>query len=103
MKKYRGIILGYGILSLVLCIPVSCMNPKKTNRPNILIILIDDQDMDEIYTYGGDVYTPNMDRLAEEGMMHLLRDLPKGKPERQNPVQRHQKFSLITIPGAGNI
>ncbi|MFC2115923.1 sulfatase [Bacteroidota bacterium] len=68
MKKYSGIILVYGILSLVLCISVSCMNPKKTDRPNILIILIDDQDMDEISTYGGDVYTPNMDRLAEEGI-----------------------------------
>lgn len=32
------------------------------------MVLIDDQNMDEIATYGGKVYTPNMDRLAAEGM-----------------------------------
>ncbi len=69
MKKNSGIILVYGILCLLLCIPVSCKNQRNNNdRPNILIILIDDQDMDEISAYGGKVYTPNMERLAREGI-----------------------------------
>lgn len=38
-------------------------------RPNIITILIDDQDLNEISAYdGADVYTPNMDRLAKEGI-----------------------------------
>jgi arylsulfatase A-like enzyme len=36
------------------------------------MILIDDQDMNEIATYGGKVYTPNMDRLAAEGIKFNL-------------------------------
>ena len=42
-------------------------NTKK-EKPNIIMILIDDQDMDELATYGGNVYTPNLDRIAAEGI-----------------------------------
>lgn len=41
---------------------------QKNAKPNIIMILIDDQDMDEIAVYGGEVYTPNLDRIAAEGI-----------------------------------
>lgn len=37
-------------------------------RPNILFIITDDQDFATIGAYGGRVLTPNIDRLATEGM-----------------------------------
>ena len=37
-------------------------------RPNIIMFLIDDQNPSSIATFGGDTYTPNLDRMAAEGM-----------------------------------
>ena len=37
-------------------------------RPNIIMFLIDDQNPSSIAAFGGDTYTPNLDRMVEEGM-----------------------------------
>lgn len=39
-----------------------------TKPPNIIFFLVDDYDKPETSVYGGDVLTPNLDRLAREGM-----------------------------------
>ena len=51
----------------VLFIASSCGNPTKDN-PNILLILVDDMGWSDIGCYGGEVETPNLDRLAENGI-----------------------------------
>jgi arylsulfatase len=38
-----------------------------TQKPNILLILNDDMGYSDIGSYGGEVNTPNLDRLAREG------------------------------------
>ena len=38
------------------------------DRPNIIMFLIDDQNSSSIAAFGGDTYTPNLDRMAKEGM-----------------------------------
>lgn len=38
------------------------------NRPNIILILADDMGYSDIGCYGGEIETPNIDRLAREGM-----------------------------------
>ena len=38
------------------------------NRPNILLIMNDDMGYSDIGCYGGEVQTPNLDRLAENGV-----------------------------------
>ena len=38
-------------------------------RPNIILFLIDDQDKESIGAFGGHTYTPNLDRMAAEGMI----------------------------------
>lgn len=42
---------------------------KKDDRPNIIVFLVDDYDKPETSPYGGKVLTPNLDRLAKEGMI----------------------------------
>ena len=42
---------------------------EKTDRPNIIVFLVDDYDKPETSPYGGKVLTPNLDRLAKEGMI----------------------------------
>jgi membrane-anchored protein YejM (alkaline phosphatase superfamily) len=37
-------------------------------RPNILLIMCDDMGYSDIGSYGGEIDTPNLDRLAKEGV-----------------------------------
>ncbi len=41
---------------------------ESTNRPNILIILADDMGFSDLGCYGGEIETPNIDALAENGL-----------------------------------
>lgn len=52
------------VISLLL-LACSCMAAE---RPNIVIILADDFGYGDVSAYGGPVPTPNLDRLAREGM-----------------------------------
>ena len=42
---------------------------EKDKRPNIIVFLVDDYDKPETSPYGGKVLTPNLNRLAKEGMI----------------------------------
>jgi len=41
---------------------------NRTKKPNILLILVDDMGWSDIGCYGGEVRTPNLDRLAGQGI-----------------------------------
>ncbi|MDR2036997.1 MAG: arylsulfatase [Bacteroidales bacterium] len=57
--KYWGVSL-LGLSSLV----------QAAERPNIIIILADDMGYSDLGCYGGEVETPNLDRLAENGLRY---------------------------------
>ena len=44
------------------------LDTMAAKRPNIIIFLVDDYDKYETSVYGGKVLTPNLDRLAREGI-----------------------------------
>ncbi len=47
------------------------IEPAPTNSPSIIFFIVDDQVKHEVACYGGQVFTPHLDRLASEGMrMH---------------------------------
>lgn len=41
---------------------------KLSPRPNIVVILVDDMGYSDIGCYGGEIHTPNIDKLAREGV-----------------------------------
>ena len=62
----------YYILLLLLgglCLPASAQSDSTHSRPNIVLILVDDAGLMDFGAYGGEARTPNIDRLAETGMM----------------------------------
>ncbi len=66
------------------------MVKKALKRPNILIIYTDQQRWDSLRCYGNEAaYTPNLDRLAEEGVLfehHYV----------QNPVCMPSRMSMLS-------
>ncbi len=55
---------------LILILPVlSCLGVAETEKlPNIIFILVDDMGWSDLGSYGGEIDTPHLDRLAEEGI-----------------------------------
>ncbi len=87
----------------------------KSNQPNIIFILIDDMGWKDLCCYGSDFYeTPNLDRLASEGMMftNAYASCPVCSPTRAsvlsgkypatvgvtNWIGGHEKGELISSP-----
>jgi arylsulfatase len=53
---------------LVFALFVSLSTAFSEQRPNIVFILVDDMGFSDIGCYGGEVNTPHLDRLAENGL-----------------------------------
>ncbi|WP_051605739.1 arylsulfatase [Polaribacter sp. Hel_I_88] len=52
---------------------LSCAHPKVTsqensNKPNIILIMVDDMGYSDLGCYGGEIETPNLDKMAEKGI-----------------------------------
>ncbi len=57
--------------ALVVCLVVSLaqlLPSQAAERPNIVLIMADDMGWSDLGCYGGEVDTPNLDRLAERGL-----------------------------------
>src|SRR5215204_2946057 len=52
------------LLAMVCCAWPSLATP----RPNIIVILADDMGFSDLGCYGGEIHTPNLDRLASRGL-----------------------------------
>ena len=63
------------IIILLVLASLSCKNLSKTkevdrkaNKPNIILILADDLGFSDLSCYGSEISTPNLDRLADNGI-----------------------------------
>ncbi len=64
--------IGLGAASLVFpgCMTASeqLAGRARTKRPNIILIMVDDMGFSDLGCYGSEIQTPNLDRLATQGM-----------------------------------
>lgn len=67
MKKTLPIaLLGTGLIPMLSC--SSKTEKKDVDRPNIIVIMVDDMGWSDLGCYGGEVNTPNIDKLAQNGV-----------------------------------
>ncbi len=91
-----GVILGNTLLDTH-----TAKAQVQSNKPNILVILVDDLGFGDLSCYGGRyLYTPHLDRLAEEGMRftNAYANCPVCSPTRAALLSgRYQEF--VGVPG----
>src|ERR1051326_4396015 len=61
----------FGLLLLGICtfvLAASSRAASRSDRPNIAIVLVDDMGFSDIGCYGSEIPTPNLDRLAANGL-----------------------------------
>jgi len=63
----KGVPLALGLSGLV-CPLIKAVEPPAPARPNVLIIMADDMGWSDLGAYGGEIRTPHLDRLAEQGV-----------------------------------
>lgn len=70
-ERFSPLIIGSASLSVAgmfLNMPHSAAQTKVTKRPNIVVILTDDMGYSDIGCFGSEIKTPNIDRLAANGI-----------------------------------
>jgi len=60
---FKWVLLVFGAISGA----ISCSTPED-KPPNILLIMVDDLGFSDLGCYGGEIQTPHIDKLAEEGL-----------------------------------
>ena len=58
------------VLLLAVALLSGCQTAKEDSRPNIVLIMADDMGFSDIGCYGGEVQTPNLDKLAKGGLRY---------------------------------
>ena len=61
-------VMGGGMAAAAMGANVSAAAPKRSKRPNFLIILADDMGFSDTGCYGSEIATPNLDSLARDGV-----------------------------------
>ncbi len=61
-------ILRTGVALILVFCGVSRTAPSTSPRPNILLIMSDDMGFSDLGCYGGEIETPHLDRLAQNGL-----------------------------------
>ena len=79
----------------IFCLSAIVATTARGERPNIIMFLIDDQNPSSIAAFGGDTYTPNLDRMAEEGMKFTRAYV-------SSSVCTPSRYSFLTGRFAGN-
>ena len=56
------------MIPLTATLPVAAMAQQPSERPNIMVILVDDMGYSDPGCFGGEIHTPNLDKMAENGV-----------------------------------
>jgi arylsulfatase len=66
--KRSGVTRAFGLVALAM-VALGCGAARAADRPNILLILADDMGYSDAGPYGSEIFTPNIDRLADQGVV----------------------------------
>lgn len=102
-----------GHKTMLLSIPVilgstlSGYSEKKVERPNVIIILTDDMGYSDIGCYGGEIPTPNIDKLAKNGIRFKnFHNTSRSCPTRASLItglyQHQTGIGMMTTEGGSN-
>lgn len=58
-----------GAFARTLPAPPAAPTPAKAQPPNIVLFIADDMTQRDVHIYGGDAHTPNIDKMARDGMV----------------------------------
>jgi len=67
MKRYTSVLSLLSLLILIGC----NLSPKQTTtkeKPNIIVVMVDDMGFSDLSSYGSEINTPNIDKLATNGL-----------------------------------
>lgn len=72
MKRYPKRLLSWLFVGLHVCIVTVTFAQKNglPQRPNIIVILADDMGFSDLGCYGGEIHTPHIDYLAQNGLRY---------------------------------
>ncbi|WP_442484868.1 arylsulfatase [Aeoliella sp. SH292] len=68
MFKVAACLVGAAVASVQFCLPTLAQTQAKASKPNFVVIMVDDMGYSDPGCYGGEIDTPNINRLAEEGV-----------------------------------
>ena len=78
-------------LAAFLLSAMTALHAAQSNRPNIIVIITDDMGFSDIGPYGGEIKTPNLDKLAAGGVkFSQFYNCGKCEPSRAALVTGHQ-------------
>ena len=62
--------MNNAVISIIVGIALGIPSAKgaKTEKPNIIVILVDDMGFSDIGCYGSEIPTPNLDKMAANGV-----------------------------------
>jgi arylsulfatase len=68
MNRHLSETLSFAVLAAAATSTANCTGKQQQSKPNIIVILADDMGYSDMGCYGGEVETPNLDRLAQNGL-----------------------------------
>ena len=81
--------------------------PRADKRPNIILILADDMGVETVNAYGGEYFTPNIDRMAREGMrFDNAHATPLCSPSRtrlMTGLENHRNYEAFAYLAPGQV
>src|SRR6476660_6838055 len=63
----KSLFRAFGLLC-VFCVSSFTSTAASATRPNVVVLLVDDMGFSDIGCYGSEIPTPNLDRLASNGL-----------------------------------
>ena len=87
--------MKFYLFFLALCLTGKVAFAERSDPPNIIMFLIDDQNPSSIGAFAGDTYTPNLDQMAKEGMKFTRAYV-------SSSVCTPSRYSFLTGRYAGN-